>query len=297
MSINGVGMHEDHPTTRRGVATKAAGGEHAGRHLRRLVIDDIRVDSTYQRDCDVARVQRMGRDFDARRLGIITVNARAGILWCVDGQHRLALLRERGERQADAAVYEGLSQSEEAALFVLLNRGSKSVDAWGLFKAETVSGDPVVHDIIGIVNRSGFRIARETSHDNISAVQALRRIHALGGSALLGLTLETVRATWTGAQDARTGQIIEGLALFFHSFRGEPQYDAGHAQRTLDINAPVQVIRAAQEVAATRMAAGASAVYVAEAIRNLYNKPLRKSARRLGEVRRFKRTYVRKTPA
>lgn len=271
------------------VATAPEPQDAQGGEIRKVPIRDLRLDSSYQRDLDMARVQKMVRDWDPRRSGLATLSHRAGVLWIVDGQHRVAALREMGAIFIDASVLEGMSQSDEADLFVALQRGTKSLNAWDLFKAETTAGHPEVLDIIRIVHAAGFKIERSTGHGNIQAVGALRRVFSLGGEPLLALTLTTARGCWSGDRKQLDGQVLEGLALFFHSFRGEPQYDADRASRVLQTTPAVTFLRQAQEIAQNRASVSSSAANVAEAIRNKYNDRLSR-AKQLGAIRRIRRS-------
>lgn len=254
-----------------------------GGDIRKVPLRDLRLDSNYQRDLEASKVRKMVDDWDPRRAQVVILSHRAGILWIVDGQHRVAALRERGELYVLAQVLEGLSQSEEADLFVALQRGRKNLNAWDLFKAETAAGHEDVLNLVRIVNSHGFQIDRTAGHGHIGAVGALRRIYSLGGEPLLSLCLNTVRQVWVGDKKALDGHAIEGLALFMHSFRGEPQFDSGRAFHILEGTPAITFLRLAQEIAQNRSSASSSATNVAEAIRNKYNERLA-PAKKLGAI-------------
>lgn len=254
---------------------------------RRVPIKDLRLDSTYQRDLEAAKVRRMVDDWDPRRAQVVVLSLRSKILWIIDGQHRIAALRERGELYVMAMVLEGMSQADEADLFVALQRGRKNLNAWDLFKAESAAGHEDVLNLIRIVNVQGFKIDRTAGHGHIAAVGALRRIFKIGAEPLLTLVLHTTRSVWNGDKRALDGQTLEGLALFLHSFRSEPQYDATRAFNILQATPAITFLRLAQEIAQNRSSASSSAVNVAEAIRNKYNERL-PAPKRLGTIRRVK---------
>lgn len=272
---------------RRPAATEAEPPEAVRSEVRRVPIRDLRLDSAYQRDLDMARVRRMVAAWDPRRVGIANVSSRAGVLWTIDGQHRVAALLEMGHLFIDAVVHTGMSQAEEADLFVLLQRGTKQLTAWDLFKAETTAGHADVIAVARIVGSAGFRIDRSSGHGHIGAVGALRRVFALGGEPLLALSLSTARTCWSGDRKQLDGQVLEGLALFFHSFRGETQFDSARADRVLETTPAIEFLRRAQEIAQTRASASSSAANVAEAIRDKYNARLTRQ-RQLGAIRRVK---------
>lgn len=278
------------------VHAKTTPTEHGAPNIRRVPIKDVRLDSSYQRDLDTVRVHRLFVDWDPALAGALILSNRAGILWCVDGQHRLAVMRERNELFCYAIVLDGLTQMEEAALFVSYNKNRKGLNAWDLFKGEQIAGHDDVLNIIRIVHVAGFRVDRTTAANHIGAVGALRRIYRLGSEPLLVATINVVREIWVGDRRALDGTVLEGLAVFLHSFRGEPQYREKRARDILETHTPVVLIRKAQEIAATRYVAGSSATNLAEAIREFYNSGLQ-SANKLGAIRRTNKLGVtRRSP-
>lgn len=277
------------PQPRRGKSTPLNGHvEPQGGSARRVPVADIRIDSAYQRDVDSARVNRLVRDFDPQLAGALILSARAGSLWCVDGQHRLQAMKEMGTPQANAVVFTGLTQREEADLFVKYNRNRKGLTAWDLFKAELVAGHEEALAVVTIVAHAGYRIDRQAGPTNIGAVSAIRRIFRLGGEPLLILTLGAIKRNWSADRNALAGQVIEGLAIFYHSFRSEPQYEDKRTDAILDGYSPSVFQRRAQEIAAERTTNGISAANLAEAIRDKYNERL-SPPKRLGSLRKIKK--------
>lgn len=270
--------------------------EPSGHNIRRVPIKDIRLDSSYQRDLDTVRVHRLLVEWNPDLAGALILSARAGALWCVDGQHRLAVMRERNELFCYAIVLNELTQKEEAALFVKYNKNRKGLNAWDLFKGEQVAGTADVLNIIRIVHAAGFRIDRTTGPNHIGAVGALRRIYRLGSEPLLTKTISIVQEVWMGDRRALDGTVIEGLAVFLHSFVGEPQYREKRARDVLETHSPILLIRKAQEIQAQRYVAGSSATNLAEAIREFYNVGLSR-ANKLGSIKRVNKLgHVRRSP-
>lgn len=298
MTVGPVG-HTPNATSR--MKSKPANGD-GSRSLepvegtaRRVPIEGIRVDSTYQRDAEATRIHRLVRDWDPQLAGALILSSRAGSLWCVEGQHRLLAMKELGIHFCNAVVYAGLGQKDEADLFVKHNRNRKGLTAWDLFKGELVAEHEEATTLVRIVNALGFHIDRNPGHLHIQAVGAIRRIFGLGGEPLLTVTLQSVRRNWNGDKNALAGQVVEGLAIFYHSFRAEPQYDDKRTDAILDNTSPSTFQRRAQEIAAERTANGISAANLAEAIRNTYNERLGPS-KRLGSIRKVRRAgWVRAT--
>lgn len=271
-------------TRRKTPIRKIEGPAEASGNIRKVPIDLIRLDSAYQRDLDTNRVNRLVRDWNPQLAGILILSLRAGILWAVDGQHRLAAMRERGDTTVDVMILEGLQQTQEAELFVKYNNLRKTLNAWELFKAEIAAQDRSALEVVRIVNATGYTLTQMPGPRNIQALQCVRRIHRLGGEDLLRLTLQTVRSVWTEDRHALTAQVLGGLSLFFFGFAGDPVFKPDRLQNLLERTAPTAFLRVAQQVQYDRMTNGVSTFAVAEAIRQEYNKGL-SPRNRLGPVK------------
>lgn len=56
----------------------------------------LRIDPSYQRDVNEPRIKRMAAAWDDRRADTLTVSARDGSFYVLDGQHRLLAARMAG---------------------------------------------------------------------------------------------------------------------------------------------------------------------------------------------------------
>lgn len=269
---------------------------------RRIRVIDVCFDTDYQRDLDNGRVQKMVKKWDPRRCSPILVSSRGGRLWCIDGQHRVAAMRELGIETWPAVILDDLTQKQEADLFVLTQKDRRDLNAWDLFKAEVTAAHAEVLDILRIVGKTGFKLSRVAGPNHIAAVGAIRRIYDLGGPELLSVTLQTTRDHWrTSLSDknatARQGMVIHGLAIFLHSFRAEAYYDSVRTARILEGHSPALFLRKSQEMAMAQARANTSPVLIAQAIRDTYNGGGLKKDRRLGGIRQVRRTPKDKTQA
>ena len=258
--------------------------------VRSVPVNAIRVDSTYQRDLDTTRVRKLVDRWNDQLCGAVILSKRAGLLWVVDGQHRLAAMRELGVEKVDAIILTDLAQTKEAELFVDFNNARKTLNAWDGFKAEITAQNPAALDVVRIVNSTGFTLVQQPGPGNIQALQSIRRVYKLGGEDLLRLTLQTVRQLWSDDRLALTARVIGGLSLFYFGFFADPNFKQDRLIGVLERTAPATFLRMAQQVQYERMATGASSFAVAEAMRIKYNEGL-SAANRLGPV---KTTHGRK---
>lgn len=246
--------------------------------LRKVPVDVIKIDSSYQRDLD-QRWVNAHLPWDPRKAQAVILSDRAGGPYCVDGQHRLAIAREGGVAFVHAIVVSGLTRAGEARAFVGFQRDRRALKSWDLFKAELSGDDPTARNIVAISNHVGFRVEKTAGDNHIAAVEALKRTYKLGGELLLRRVLGVLRARWFGESKATSGLVIYGLALFFHSAPSHPQYDEERFARIVASHSPSRIVREAQAVADRRNAAMSSASNVAEALFDLYNAGLKPEKR------------------
>jgi hypothetical protein len=188
-----------------------------------LAIEDLRIDPEAQRDLRVSWVKQHVQKFDADQLGYIVVNIRRdGHHYVIDGQHRVELLRAVGwgDQKVSCEVFTGLSQKEEAALF--LSRNDRlAVRTFDKFRVRITAGEPVATDINRIVLAASLSLAQATTGSgHVSAVTALERIYRGGGIAgakdgasVLARTLRTIEQAWGRESTNFEGQVIEGVGL------------------------------------------------------------------------------------
>lgn len=273
-------------TATRKASFVAADGKKVTIPVRRVRVSDMYVDSVYQRDLDNGWIEKRVRDGWSEPLAqVVTLSARGGRLYVVDGQHRLALARGCGVDSLWAYVIEGLTQKEEAEKFAQFQRLRRALRIWETFKADTVAQKAEALEIARTVHQVGFRIDRSGTAGTITAIGALVSIHKLGGGPLLRDTLTIIKRLWTLDDSmALRGQIMHGIAIFLHSFEHEPQFRMERLEKVLPETAPAKLLRLAQDIASRRASATVGPASVGEALRDLYNKGIGPD-HRLGSLR------------
>jgi len=188
-----------------------------------LLIESLRIDPEAQRDLRQFWVKQHVPIFDADQLGYIVVSIRKdGHAYVIDGQHRVALLRAVGwgDQKVACEVFSGLTQKQEASLF--LSRNDRlAVRTFDKFRVRITAGEPTACDINRIVVSAGLSLAQTTSGaGRVSAVNALERIYrgagiagAKDGASVLVKTLRTIEQAWGRESSNFEGQVIEGLGL------------------------------------------------------------------------------------
>ena len=187
--------------------------------LRWVPLTQMRVNPLAQRDLNQARVSRLAAVLDPEKMDTPTVNHRGGWYYLIDGQHRIAALKQWlsswQDQQVQCWTYEGLSEAEEAEKFLALN-DTLPVRAFAKFKVSVQAGRDTEADVDRIVRALGLRIARGSG---ISAVATLRRVYARGGAAVLSRTLRIIRDAYGEA--GLDGPVIDGIGLLCQRYNGD----------------------------------------------------------------------------
>lgn len=140
-------------------------------------IADLQIDDSYQRSIDIGAsqslVKRIAREWDWGLCQPLNVARREdGALYVIDGQHRLAAARARGDiYDLPCVVVATRSPDEEAAAFVALNQQRRPLTKLDLFKAALAAGDDGALVIQRAVTDAGLTIAATTNYDSWKPMQ------------------------------------------------------------------------------------------------------------------------------
>lgn len=186
--------------------------------LRWVAISEMKVSPRAQRQFKPAQADEYAADFDLEALGYPVVNLRDGYFWIVDGQHRIAALKliGWGDQQVQCEAYEGLSEAEEAELF-LRRDNRRAIATFPKFAIGVVAGRKEECDIDRIVQEQNLTISR--SRTGIGAVGSLRRVYRRGGPEVLARTLQIIRDAYGDA--GFKAAIIDGVGLVCQRYNGQ----------------------------------------------------------------------------
>jgi hypothetical protein len=137
-------------------------------------IEQLCVDDRYQRSLEATHsirlIRRIAANWDWGLCQPLYVARRAdGKLYVVDGQHRWAAAKLRGDIwQLPCVVRSFSSTEEEAAAFVALNQERTPLTALQIFRASVASGDPEACGILAAIEEAGLSLAT-TSNNQLCA--------------------------------------------------------------------------------------------------------------------------------
>src|SRR2546429_1929045 len=90
-----------------------------GGDVRPIPVGKLKIPETQRTKLDEKRVDGMVADWQPRKVGILVVSCRKdGSLYVLDGWHRMAGMRKRGDVSALCEVLYDLSLAEEADIFL-----------------------------------------------------------------------------------------------------------------------------------------------------------------------------------
>jgi hypothetical protein len=182
------------------------------------------VDHTYQRDPIPARVKAIADRLDLDALGLFIVSRRSdGMLYVIDGQHRIEALRHYGwqnDWKVECRVYEGLTPEQEAELYRQLNN-TRPLTSWDFYKAGLVSGDEKCLEIDATVKKCGLAVSKNAGDGKVCCVSTLRQIHDRYGKDVLRRAIELAVSSWGHTAGAVEKEILHGLSIVTATYNGE----------------------------------------------------------------------------
>ena len=244
---------------------------------------EFMIDPRVQRQLNEARADAMAADFRPDSLGLITASKRVdGRYYVVDGNHRVSAARKaKYDDLLAVRVFEDLTITEEAGLFLTLNNSQK-VQAIDKFKVRITLGDRVATNINKILGMYGLHVdwSAAASPNSISAVVTLEKVYRGAGVRPDGEyadLIDKVIGTITRTQDVSERRtvfsrvFVEGLGIFFATFGN--RVDKSRIEDVLSQITPAQLGTKARNLRDAK--GGTIGENSAEVIWQLYNNRLR----------------------
>ena len=188
--------------------------------LKWVPIEQMRVSPVAQREINQARVDRIAADLDPEQLGSLTVNLRDGHYYVIDGNHRrMACIQHGwGDQQLQCWTYEGLTEEQEAEIFLKLN-DTLAVRAMDRFRVGVVAGREKERDIDRIVRTQGLVVSQDKIPGAIAAVGTLNRVYTRADGKTLGRALRIIRDAYGDA--GLEAAVIDGIGHLCQRYNGE----------------------------------------------------------------------------
>lgn len=189
-------------------------------------LGDIRIPAHAQRELKPYFVATL-EPFDPDLFGIPVVSERGSVYHLLDGQQRTAKLREWlgtgwEDQRMQCRVYRGLSDQQEAALFLKLQM-HLNVGAYDKFDKAVNAGKEPETSINTIVQACGLHVSRGKTPGGIVAVDALRAVYGTGNAAILSKTLRIISDSYGDV--GLEGSVIKGVGMVCQRYNGALEFD------------------------------------------------------------------------
>lgn len=183
---------------------------------------ELQIDAEYQRSIEgqnsQALIRKIAQYWNWDLCQPLVVSRRAETLFVIDGQHRLAAARLRGDiGQLPCVVVEYASPADEAASFVHLNRQRAPLNKLDIFRAAVASEDPEAKAILAAIEVAGLKVAPHSNYTAwkpgmISNIGGVERIWRSNGAAICSAALRAMAEAMEGQVLRYAGTIFPGIA-------------------------------------------------------------------------------------
>jgi hypothetical protein len=180
-----------------------------------------------QRRFRQSRVDFLVSKFDLDILGTPMANFRDGWFYIIDGQHRIAALKEflgKGweDQQIECHVYDGLNEKEEADMFIRYNN-QLPVSTFDRFRVAVTAGYADETNIKKIVEANGLVISQEKLPGAIGAVGTLTRVYSRSDDETLGRALRIIKGAF--GDPGFESMVIDGIGHLCQRYNGKLKED------------------------------------------------------------------------
>lgn len=182
----------------------------------------------YQRPVEQKNVDKLIRNWNSRELYPVIVSFRDGKFNVVDGQNRIAAMRQMaggGDVIVPCMIYTGMTYEQEAELYAKLDKGKRPLTPRQHTKALVESGsDAKIMEIKCLVEEVGFvwALGEPTGEPfEIAPIRALINAHQLLGGETFTRMLSLLAGAWQGMPNSLRASMLSGMALFVKTYEAE----------------------------------------------------------------------------
>lgn len=229
---------------------------------------DLTINPRAQRELKMKRVREIVKDFNPLLVNPIKVSFRNGRYYVIDGQHTLTALRvvNKGDCTVRCKVFYGLTELDEAELFLQQNGHSAPVGANEKLRVLYLQGDREVLDFVKATELAGVRVdfTKGQSRNKIIAVSCAFGIYKKLPRETYIEMLIAIRDAWDGSPDSFAREILTGMSRVFSAYFGE--FKTKELSKRLAKVAPAQIVREGKG-----FGSASAPVMYAKAILRIYN--------------------------
>lgn len=177
-------------------------------------LENLKVSAFAQRNFESARAKKMVKEFIYEAVSTIVVSQRTdGSVYIVDGQHRVYACMQRGIETLVAEVRYGLTEQEEAMLFLLKNKESRNPNSRSEYKVALTAGISEFVETEAVLSKLGLRVS-SNSKGGVGAVTTIVDITQKYGPEVLERTLTVAEEAWGREAGTWAAALLAGLGMF-----------------------------------------------------------------------------------
>lgn len=176
-------------------------------------VSDLQIDPQAQRTLNERRAQNIASNVVREAIGAVIISKRSnGELYIIDGQHRWRACALSGIPTMRAEVHHGLTQAEEAILFLIKNRESHKPRPIDEYHVGLTGGVPLYVDTESVLVKHGLTLG-SSSTNGVGAVSGVLRIVDRYGCAVLDRTLTVAEEAWGRSAETWDGMLLGGIGM------------------------------------------------------------------------------------
>lgn len=204
--------------------------------LQNCLLTELLIDKDYQRSLEnkssVALIRRIAQGWDWTLCQPLVVSQRTDGLYVVDGQHRLAAARLRGDiNDLPCVINSYASLSLEAASFVAINKQRRALNAMDTFRAALAAGDEAAIAAAELMADAGLSLAPHPNYVSwkpgmIYCAHTVQSGYKRYGRLVASSALCALSEAFDGQILQFAGKILDGLFQFYAAELREGAFDA-----------------------------------------------------------------------
>lgn len=181
----------------------------------------LSIDASYQRSIDGVSsqklIKRIARQWDWRLCVPLLVSRRDGVLFVIDGQHRLEGARQRGDiPYLPCCVSDYGTPAEEAAIFVEANGRRRAVGRVDQYRAALLAGDADAVAVERVIAAAGLELVGSSMNGlrpgQINALGTVKSLVANYGEDMAITALTLLRSSYPNRVIHRIGAFSNVVA-------------------------------------------------------------------------------------
>lgn len=186
-------------------------------------VGELRIHPEAQRRLVSAQLKKRMADLDLDAIGVLHGVEIDGVVYIVDGQHRIVALQQHGfdDWVVDVMIHKNSTEPRRAhELFLRLNART-SPSAFDTFMNELGAGMPVASGVVKINNKHGVKIDRQARDGHATCVTALKSAFERDNGLTLDEFYRVAIAAWGKRAETFEGKIVDGLCSVLARYNGE----------------------------------------------------------------------------